>query len=72
MRNSAMKSKLEVTPNNMGRIAAQTAKQTMLQRLRMAEKENLYEEFKDRTGDVVSGVVRRFEKSDVVDRSRQI
>jgi N utilization substance protein A len=38
----------------------------MLQRLRMAEKENLYEEFKDRTGDVVSGVVRRFEKSDVV------
>ena len=34
---------VEVTPNNMGRIAAQTAKQTMLQRLRMAEKENLYE-----------------------------
>ena len=57
---------VEVTPNNMGRIAAQTAKQTMLQRLRMAEKENLYEEFKDRTGDVVSGVVRRFEKSDVI------
>ncbi len=57
---------LEVTPKNMGRIAAQTAKQTMLQRLRMAEKENLYEEFKDRTGDVVSGVVRRFDKSDVV------
>jgi len=57
---------IEVTPTNMGRIAAQTAKQTMLQRLRMAEKENLYEEFKDRTGDVVSGVIRRFEKSDVV------
>jgi N utilization substance protein A len=57
---------LEVTPHNMGRIAAQTAKQTMLQRLRVAEKENLYEEFKDRTGDVVSGVIRRFEKSDVI------
>ncbi len=57
---------LEVTPQNMGRIAAQTAKQTMLQRLRQAEKENLYDEFKDRTGDVVSGVVRRFDKSDVV------
>jgi N utilization substance protein A len=57
---------VEVTPNNMGRIAAQTAKQTMLQRLRQAEKENLYDEFKDRTGDVVSGVVRRFDKSDVV------
>ena len=38
----------------------------MLQRLRMAEKENLYDEFKDRTGDVVSGVVRRFDKSDVI------
>jgi len=50
----------------MGRIAAQTAKQTMLQRLRQAEKENLYDEFKDRTGDVVSGVVRRFDKSDVI------
>lgn len=57
---------LEVTPKNMGRIAAQTAKQTMLQRLRQAEKENLYDEFKDRTGDVVSGVIRRFDKSDVV------
>jgi len=57
---------VEVTPQNMGRIAAQTAKQTMLQRLRQAEKENLYEEFKDRTGDVVSGVIRRFDKSDVV------
>jgi N utilization substance protein A len=57
---------LEVTPKNMGRIAAQTAKQTMLQRLRMAEKENLYDEFKDRTGDVVNGVVRRFDKNDVI------
>lgn len=57
---------IEVTPKNMGRIAAQTAKQTMLQRLRQAEKENLYDEFKDRTGDVVSGVIRRFDKSDVV------
>lgn len=57
---------VEIPSQVMGRIAAQTAKQTMLQRLRMAEKENLYEEFKDRTGDVVSGVVRRFDKSDVV------
>lgn len=57
---------IEVTPKNMGRIAAQTAKQTMLQRLRMAEKENLYDEFKDRTGDVVNGTIRRFDKSDVI------
>ena len=57
---------VEIPPQVMGRIAAQTAKQTMLQRLRQAEKENLYDEFKDRTGDVVSGVIRRFDKSDVV------
>jgi N utilization substance protein A len=57
---------IEVTPKNMGRIAAQTAKQTMMQRVRMAEKENLYDEFKDRTGDVVNGTVRRFDKSDVI------
>lgn len=55
-----------VTPKNFGRIAVQTAKQTMMQRLRMAEKEMLYEEFKDRAGDIVSGSVRRFEKSDVL------
>ncbi|MBK1791835.1 transcription termination factor NusA [Persicirhabdus sediminis] len=55
-----------VTPANFGRIATQTAKQTMMQRLRMAEKEMLYEEFKDRAGDIVSGTVRRFEKSDVL------
>jgi N utilization substance protein A len=57
---------IEVTPKNMGRIAAQTAKQTMMQRVRMAEKENLYDEFKDRAGDVVNGTIRRFDKSDVI------
>ncbi|MGB0775790.1 MAG: transcription termination factor NusA [Akkermansiaceae bacterium] len=55
-----------VTPKNFGRIATQTAKQTMMQRLRMAEKEMIYDEFKDRAGDIVSGTVRRFEKSDVM------
>ncbi|BDS05350.1 transcription termination/antitermination protein NusA [Oceaniferula spumae] len=55
-----------VTPANFGRIATQTAKQTMMQRLRMAEKEMIYDEFKDRAGDIVSGTVRRFEKSDVM------
>jgi N utilization substance protein A len=57
---------VEVTPKDFGRIAAQTAKQTWMQRLREAEKANLYEEFKDRTGDVVSGTIRRFDKSDVI------
>ena len=55
-----------VTPKDFGRIAVQTAKQTMMQRLRMAEKEMIYEEFKDRAGDIVSGTVRRFERNDVL------
>ena len=57
---------VEVTPKNFGRIAAQTAKQAIMQRLRQAEKEMIYEEFKDRAGDIVQGTVRRFEKSDIV------
>ena len=56
----------DITPKNFGRIAVQTAKQTMMQRLRQAEKEKIYDEFKDRAGDIVSGSVRRFEKSDVM------
>jgi len=60
------KLELNVTPKNFDRIAVQTAKQTMMQRLRMAEKEMLYDEFKDRAGEIVSGLVRRFEKSDVM------
>jgi N utilization substance protein A len=56
----------EVTPQNFGRIAAQTAKQAIMQRLRQAEKEMIYEEFKDRAGDIVPGTVRRFDKSDIV------
>ncbi len=57
---------VEVTPKDFGRIAAQTAKQAMMQRLRQAEKAMIYEEFKDRAGEIVNGVVRRFEKSDVI------
>ena len=57
---------VEVTPKDFGRIAAQTAKQAIMQRLRQAEKAMIYDEFKDRAGEVVSGTVRRFEKSDVM------
>jgi transcription termination/antitermination protein NusA len=57
---------VEVTPRNFGRIAAQTAKQAMIQRIRQAEKEMIYDEFKDRAGEIVSGTVRRFERSDVI------
>jgi N utilization substance protein A len=55
-----------VTPRDFGRIAAQTAKQAMMQRIRQAEKEMIYDEFKDRAGEIVSGTVRRFERLDVV------
>jgi N utilization substance protein A len=57
---------VEVTPKNFGRIAAQTAKQAMMQRIRQVEKEMIYEEFKDRAGEIVSGTVRRFDRSDVI------
>jgi len=57
---------VEVTPRDFGRIAAQTARQAMTQRIRQAEKELIYEEFKDRAGEIVSGTVRRFERSDVI------
>jgi len=56
---------VEVTPKDFGRIASQYAKQALMQQLRKAEKERIYSEFKDRTGDIVSGVVRRFDRSDV-------
>ncbi len=57
---------VEVTPPSFGRIAAQAAKQALMQRLRLEEKSKIYEEFKDRAGDIVSGTVRRFERSDVM------
>ena len=54
-----------ITPKGYGRIAVQTARQTMLQKLLDAEKEMLYDEFKDRAGDLVTGTIRRFEKGDI-------
>ena len=56
---------VEVTPANFGRIASQNAKQALMQHIRKAEKQLIYTEFKDRAGDIVSGTVRRFERSDV-------
>jgi N utilization substance protein A len=55
----------EVTPENFGRIASQYAKQALMQTIRRAEKAMIFEEFKDRVGELVSGTVRRFERSDV-------
>ena len=57
---------LEVTPTGFGRIASQYAKQALMQKIRVAEKALIFTEFKDRVGDIISGTVRRFERSDVV------
>lgn len=58
----------EVHPGAAGRIAAQTAKQVVLQRLREAERAMVFEEFSNREGDIVSGVIQRIEdKHTVVD-----
>lgn len=57
---------ISVTPKDFGRIAAQTARQAINQRLRQAEREMIYEEFRDRAGEIITGTVRRFERSDVI------
>jgi N utilization substance protein A len=57
---------VEVTPTDFGRIASQNAKQALMQHIRRAEKQLIFAEFKDRTGDIVSGTVRRFDRSDVI------
>jgi N utilization substance protein A len=56
---------VEATPANAGRIAAQTAKQVILQRLHEAEHSAIFEEYADKEGEVVSGVVQRFEAGQV-------
>lgn len=57
---------VEVTPRDFGRIAAQSAKHTLLEILRKQERGVILEEFKDRVGEIVPGTVRRFERSDVI------
>jgi len=57
---------VEVKAKELGRIAAQTAKQIILQKLRQAERNMTYEEFKDRVGDIISGAVRQFNKNDII------
>ena len=57
---------VEVTPVGFGRIAAQYAKQALMMHIRRAEKDLIFSEFKDRVGDIISGTVRRFERSDVL------
>ena len=47
----------DVTPDDFGRIAAQTAKQVILQRIREAERDMMFEEYRDRVGELVTGIV---------------
>ena len=55
----------EIDPSTLGRIAAQTARQAVMQRLRQYEKDRIYDDFKDQVGDVVTGTVRRRERNDL-------
>lgn len=57
---------LEVTPENFGRIAAQTAKQVVMQRIREAERDVLYEEYKRKEGEIITGTIQRFHKDNVL------
>lgn len=60
------KIKIEVTPKDFGRIAAQTAKQVIIQKLREAEKDIIVDEFRGRIGELVTGTVRRIHQGTVI------
>jgi transcription termination/antitermination protein NusA len=58
--------RIEKTPENFGRIAAQTAKQVVLQRIRDYERDSVYEEFQDKQGEVLNGTVQRADARAVI------
>ncbi len=57
---------MKMDASNFSRIAAQTAKQVIIQKVREAEREGVFEEFKDRVGELVNGIVRRYERGDLI------
>ncbi len=57
---------LPISTEGLGRIAAQSAKQVLYQRVREAEREKVYNEYIDRVGEVVNGTVKRFERGDII------
>lgn len=57
---------LKTARRGFGRIAAQTAKQVIIQRVREAERENIYNEYKDRKAELINGIVRRFERGNLI------
>ena len=60
------KVEIEIVPKNFGRIAAQTAKQVIIQKLREVERDIIYTEFNDRKGEIVSGLVQKADKNIVI------
>lgn len=57
---------MKMDSSGFSRIAAQTAKQVIVQKVREAEREGIYNEFKDRVGELVNGIVRRYERGDLI------
>jgi|CXWL01.1.fsa_nt_gi N utilization substance protein A len=57
---------MPISSDGLGRIAAQSAKQVLYQRIREAEREKVYNEYIDRVGEVLNGVVKRFERGDII------
>lgn len=57
---------IKMDTDAMGRIAAQSARQVIMQRLREAERDAVYEDFKDRKGEIINGIVQRFEKGAII------
>ena len=57
---------VEIVPKDFGRIAAQTAKQVIIQKLREVEREVIFNEFNDRKGEIVSGIIQKADKNIVV------
>ncbi len=57
---------VKLETQGFGRILAQAAKQVIIQRIRDAERENVYEEYKDRKGEVINGIIHRFEKGSLI------
>ncbi|EAT15982.1 transcription termination factor NusA [Desulfuromonas acetoxidans] len=57
---------MKMDSGSFSRIAAQTAKQVIIQKVREAEREGVYNEFKDRVGELVNGIVRRYERGDLI------
>jgi N utilization substance protein A len=57
---------VKLDTSGFGRILAQTAKQVIIQLIREAERDNVYEEYKDRGGEILNGIVRRFEKGAII------